>query len=306
MAIACPQTESHIALRNQLLQNALRPEPLPFKIQSEYPIVLGEKGTEFSHCLFHDDRIVAHANLWPRDLMDSLGQRVAKVGLIGNVATDESYRGQGFMKQLFQSLESKAILADLEALILWSDLSLFYQKLGFQSLSQEWHHQFDLRHRRGAGNFRLIPSDEIHLVDPTTLLAIRTSTRYTLHRSPNEFLEMLHIPNLDLCLEYGIHNEVIAYCITGKGYDMIGVIHEWGAPSIDHLVNMIRFVQESFKFPEIILLSPGTLAKSRRKQLDARATKTVKGPMGLVKLLKPSKSIELALDQCFIWGLDSI
>lgn len=114
-----------LAQRNQLLQNCLRPEPLPYPIQSEYPIVLNPDCHDYSHCLYDEDRVIAHANLWPRYLVDDKGRTVAKIGLIGNVATNDEYRGRGIMSKLLTYLESKAILADMQALVLWSDLSKF-------------------------------------------------------------------------------------------------------------------------------------------------------------------------------------
>src|SRR4051794_28539742 len=113
-----------VAARNRLLQRALRPEPAPFAIEREYPLVLGERGLGFSYCLGRGVDMVAHANLWPRTLVTGSGE--VQVGLVGNVATDERYRGQGVMRSLLLELKREAERLGLKALVLWSDLLEFY------------------------------------------------------------------------------------------------------------------------------------------------------------------------------------
>src|SRR5688572_16208941 len=106
MQVFHPVKPHEIAERNALLQKSLRPEALPFGIEREYPLVLDPAQNEYSYCLSDKDQLVAHANLWPRRFLDAQTGKYIKVGLIGNVATDEKWRGLGIMSTLFSHLKS--------------------------------------------------------------------------------------------------------------------------------------------------------------------------------------------------------
>ena len=97
-----------------------------------------------------------------------------------------------------------------------------------------------------------------------------------------------------------------SYFIIGKGYDMQGVVHEWGGWNIDSLVDGITIASGQLKYNEIRLLAPGSIKKKLRKQLDKFAFKRERLPMALCKFLTASQNPIDALSRSFIWGLDSI
>ena len=297
----------NIEKRNTLLQTSPRPDPLPYKIQSEYPIVLDPNNCEFSHCLEEDGDILAHANLWPRLLVNQQGKTIAKLGLIGNVATHEDHRGRGIMKSLFQYLESKAILANMDALILWSDLSVFYQKLGFQSLSEEFHYSFENSFRTPKGRHTILKAQDYNEALLKNLLNLRYPTPYTIERSSREFQRLLSIPSTHLIVSRSKSDEIDAYCIIGKGYDMNGVIHEWGfQKSSDTLIEMIKYALKTFEYNEILLLCPGNISTELARELKLSAKSFNSQSMCHAKILSADEGIKKALNQSFIWGLDSI
>ncbi|MFW7379367.1 MAG: GNAT family N-acetyltransferase [Oligoflexus sp.] len=303
------KSASHLQQRNRLLQQTLRPTNLPFSIQTEYPIVLDTKNNQLSHGLIIDDKLIAHANLWPRNLIDSRGHTISRVGLVGNVATHPEWQGRGLMAKLFQYLEAVAQDQGLEALILWSDLVQFYQKLGFQSLGEEWLFQFsnELGNTRTPSNISLdFPVQRsLNHEELQKLLRLRPEVPTTLERSPVEFAQLLEIPSCDLCL-LTVDGEVQAYTILGKGYDMMGVVHEWGSESADFLEVCLGHILQFHQFDKIYLLSPYYIAENWLSFYHSKAISKQKLAMALVKPLSISwKHRELA-ERGFIWGLDSI
>lgn len=314
-----PNHASHFKQRNGLLQEALRPEPLPFAIATEYPIVLGEDGASFSYCAaFTDDpknQIVAHANLWPRSLWHAASKRTIPVGLVGNVATAQGLRGQGVMTSLLDHLEERGKILGLTLLILWSDLDLFYQKLGFSSLGSEQRlllRPLDWAPRRiQEAFFQCTSAAELSEMDLVNMLNSRQALDFELERSPAEFRQLLTIPETDIFVQRGKEGRVSGYILLGKGYDMKGVIHEWGASRPADLLSGIRAVAEAKSLEQLMILMPPTLLPPWQQSLQKFAVHLEKTPMALAKgLSKASRSdvgnAEKQLESCFIWGLDSI
>lgn len=308
MIISPIKTPDQVQQRTMLLQQTMRPEKLPFPIYKEYPIVL-DKHSIYSHGLFHEDKLIAHANLWPRTLIDPHGQHITRVGLVGNVATHPEWQGKGLMKRMFAYLEQLAQEQQLSALLLWSDLVEFYQKLGFQSLGKEW--IFRLRPEKQD----LQLAQELTLEFPAKLplnrqyleklMALRPNLTLTAERSPEEFATLLTIPACDLCVVTDA-SEPIAFAIIGKGYDMMGVVHEWGSPSPEILDICIAAMARYHEFPEVYLLSPYDLDELWIHHYRSIAKKEKVLEMALIKPLATTTELMSLLDKGFIWGLDSI
>src|SRR5688572_20896533 len=100
MRLFHPVTPAARAARDRLLAAALREGGAPFPIAAEYPLVLADDAAAWSYCLGEADDVAAHANLWPRLLVDRTAGREIPIGLVGNVATDAARRGRGLMRQL--------------------------------------------------------------------------------------------------------------------------------------------------------------------------------------------------------------
>ena len=83
MEIVRPRESAEFRARDSLLEETLRSDGVPFPIASEYPLVLAEEGALYSYCLKESGDTVAHANLWPRQLINARGRPV----LSGSVRT---------------------------------------------------------------------------------------------------------------------------------------------------------------------------------------------------------------------------
>jgi GNAT superfamily N-acetyltransferase len=294
--------------RDQLLQLCLRPEPLPFPIRDEYPIVLSEEGLGFSYCKDHNNRLCSHANLWPRSVIDRQKRQKGRVGLIGNVATDPGMRGRGHMRELLSDLEDIAVRQGLSALILWSDLDSFYHKLGYESLGQELHLGFAKsdKNRPSAQSFRgqFILNGELSATERQAMLSLRPSLPLTLERSAEEFQLQMSIPWLDCFCAYR-DGELTAFLLVGKGYDMVGVIHEWGASDLTGLMALIDYAATTLPFESIMLLVPEHIDTEWTSSLVSLSESHERRPMALVKYLYQKQKRE-DYSSLFVWGLDSI
>ena len=307
MDIRHPRTNHEFKIRNNLLQNSLRPENLPFDIQSEYPIILNEASAETSYCMFDaNNNIVAHASLWKRPVINNTRDCIDHIGLIGNVATSEEFRGKGLMSQLLNYLEMQALEYQLSCLILWSDLGKFYQKLGYESLGKEQRiflrtpHSDTLATYNPAFHIDINPHLKEKELD--LLLLLRKQTDYTLNRSAKEFDRLLRIPNCDL---FTIQQDgrIVAYAIVGKGYDMMGVIHEWGYIVEEAMSYLINVIIKGLNLNQILILAP--LATN----LDFIGLEVIERqihPMAWARFLGTANSAHIYKDNLFIWGLDSI
>ncbi|HYX39877.1 MAG TPA: GNAT family N-acetyltransferase [Oligoflexus sp.] len=307
MSLYHPKEPIHFQHRNKLLQQCLRPDPLPFPIEQEYPIVLAPEGQSFSYCHDFQNQLCSHANLWPRKAINALGQDQFLIGLVGNVATDPRFRGHGHMRSLLTAVEEVALQNHMQALFLWSDLTSFYQKLGFVSVGQEYH--FHFLESRSSGKARtaarLVRMDLQGLTDDVLkqLLSLRPKVGMTLERSLAEFRRMLEIPWIDLYVAYETA-DIVAFAIQGKGYDMMGVIHEWGCTDAAFLLDLVHFVRRDKDLAQCMLLTPGELKPAWHQEILAQASAVEAVPMALMRILKEGRESELA--QLFIWGLDSI
>lgn len=295
-------------VRDQLLTLCLRPDPLPFPIRDEYPLVLSEEGKIFSYCKNQNNRLCSHANLWPRTLVDRQHREKGRIGLVGNVATDPEMQGRGHMRELLSNLEDIALKQKLSALVLWSDLDQFYHKLGYESVGQELHLGFakqDKRRPRSSsylGQFQL--NGNISAGDRQSMLKLRPVLPLTLERSDEEFRKQLTIPWLD-CFRAYRNDELVAYLLIGKGYDMVGVMHEWGAKDIGDLMSLIDYTAATLPFESLMLLVPDDLESTWKSTLLGFSESYEKHPMALIKYLNQKQKRE-DYSSLFVWGLDSI
>ena len=297
-----PTTTKLLFARDRLLQRSLREGPLPFGVAAEYPLVLAADAARWSYCLGDEaaGEVTAHANLWPRTLAGR------KIGLVGNVATDERSRGQGLMRTLLTELKGEAERLGLEALVLWSDLLEFYQKQGFESFGRELRYQFaaDVKGARPPEAAYVPLPDDTAAQVAAELLTLRQPVGQTLERTPAEFQQLLTIPALTVLGAVGDRGKLEGFALLGKGADMVGVIHEWGAPSPDHLIEAVRAAAELTGYADILLLAPGDLPADWQEALAAKAQGVTEHAVGLAWTRTPAAKAALA--SSFIWGLDSI
>ena len=302
-----PKEVGHRSALMRVLQDGLRPDGAAFPIEAEYPLVLGQGNEAFSYCLGTSEKPLAHANLWPRRLIGGTPSADLRIGLVGNVVTHEQYRGQGLARELLEGLKQEATQRGLKALVLWSDLNGFYQKCGFSSCSEElrWLIQVPpLKHDSPSPQVLLQHEPSLELC--AALLASRLSLGPTIERSAKEFQTLLRIPEVSLMTTQTTTPRAAAttFTIMGKGCDMIGVVHEWGAVDAFALVEQVRARGRRLGFSEVLLLTPARLPATWQEALHKQASQVQSHPMALAWC--HDDAARRVLDHSFIWGLDSI
>lgn len=332
-----PKGGRQIAARDSLLQNCLRSgAPSHYPIAAEYPLVLHPARTSHSLCIARkgqhpdDAGFLAHASLFMRRMSASRDDSTGTVtlGLVGNVATSTEERGKGWMRTLIAEVEARATRQGADALVLWSDLDGFYQKLGFVPGGMEMRFTMSVQ-KLDCGKVPLVWMPEGYargnVADALILRMLELrATGYTrplhqLERSVAEYRELLRIPDLALFLACpggggSVHPEKLppeaidAFFIIGKGADMQGVIHEWGARDLPVLLNAAGAVAGNAGLRELMILVPPSSGSKRLELLASVSVKRENHPMAWVKLLRQERKtpVELALNEGFIWGLDSI
>ena len=260
-----------------------------------------------SFCLLEKNEIIAHANLWPRFIHStkSLTKTTTpeRIGLVGNVATDSRQRGKGIMKSLFAALENYAINNGISALILWSDLFQFYQKLGFTSLNSELRVCFHRAKTKPSRGGQFVPISPSSLEDYETLNHLRMQLGTdTLTRTADEFRQLASIPETHFFMQ-SRRNQITGYGIIGRGYDMVGVIHEWAVGSPEDLLQLINSVFAQSELEELYLLCPPSLEGSF---ISPIGNSVFHQEHACMALCKPVNNNSVSLDDLFIWGMDSI
>ncbi len=227
---------------------------------------------------------------------------------MGNVATDPSMQGRGHMRELLSNLEEIAKRQNLDALVLWSDLDQFYHKLGYESVGQELHLGFAKEDPKRPsakafkGEFRL--NGPLEEADFERMMTLRPSVPLTLARSLEEFAKLVTIPWLD-CFRIYRDGIMVGSALIGKGYDMVGVIHEWGATDQEAMLLLIDHIASVLPFESLMLLVPDSIEVSWKSQMIKHSESYEKHSMALVKYLHKKEKRE-DYSSLFVWGLDSI
>lgn len=337
-----PTTQEDFTIRDELLTESLRADHrAPYPIALEYPLVLSKKVSERSLCLglmtnekefsktgssASTAHIAAHANLWIRTFapQNSTGFEI-KMALVGNVATRPELRGHGIMRTLMAEVEARAVSQGADVVVLWSDLSEFYQRLGFVPAGKEIRLVLAANSRQSVTNIELwrpvgYENGTLSTVLLQRLLDLRTRQHqqpfYQIERSTAEFATLLQIPDTALFVGKSNHNDsnnspddIDFFMVIGKGADMQGVIHEWGAQDPNLIVSAAQQIMATNGLADIIMLVPGSVDPKCLAVLQSYSSRSEKHTMAWIKsICNPDKKplIQYALDQGFIWGLDSI
>ena len=290
----------------RLLQDGLRPDGAPYPIETEYPLVLGAGKEAFSYCLGTQKEPVAHAHLWPRRLKGGPLNTDLLIGLVGNVVTHQQFRGQGLARELLEELKLEATQQGLSALVLWSDLHEFYQKCGFTSCGEERRWLIKVGSPANLERPSSLVQDVASIDLCDQLLACRWHEIATIQRNAQEFADLLRIPGVSLMtdLQQPAAHSVTTFTIMGKGCDMVGVVHEWGAPHALALVEQVKAQGRLHGISEVLLLTPARLPSGWYEALCQQASQSSRHPMALAWCV--DDHARQALEQSFIWGLDSI
>lgn len=303
----------------------------PYQLCDEYPLVFNESTAQLYHVELDDGADLSHVSKYLQEITsDSVllyvsQNGVMKAGLaalrrqveyregewmnaffVGSVVTHPDSRQQGLQRFLFEILAESAKQREIDALILWSNQTTFYEKLGFflGGLQGTWSTLINKPLISNPVKVELAESKDVSF-SPKWYQAF-DSKPCRVRRSFEEMQKLFQIPGMKIAYTEN------AYALFGKAEDFQGVCHEWAGPGVEAVSCIERFRSEN---PLIRVLSPGVLSGEdelkvtqmfQKESWEARLEY-----LGLIKLTSSRLSKESFDPQnlqypFFIWGCDSI
>jgi len=266
-----------------------------WSIKDEYPQVFQERNIHNIKYIEKDGLPVTHAALKP--IILKTPQILYKIGAIGSVVTNPSYRGQGLSSKVILECLNEAENQDCDIAILWTSLHDFYRRLGFESAGFEEYFTIDRTLPTESNGLRFVNSSQ---VDPEAILKLFNRHTIASLRSAEDIKKFLVIPNTQVYTAWDSQHSLKSYAIMGKGADLEGFIHEWGG-CVSDLVALLNFILTSRRKPFTLLV--GAQSINLITYLQKNRMSGQQGFLGMLKILnlpKFSKKIEkLALQMGF-------
>lgn len=219
-----------------------------------------------------------------------------KLGIVGAVATDESFRGQGLSTRLLGELENLAHLSGLNAMILWSDQVEFYAKAGYEPVGQQHIYMLETLPKPD----KLAPGTATYGWDWAQVRSLYEQHPLRMERGEQYWKALESIKSCTRVQWMDDQGKVKAYLGFDRGKDLHGIIHEWGGEA-EALRSLTWIVLHNR--PNLMWLTHPELNDPIRSLLTTPPVS--QGTLGLVKILKPGLS-KKAFDQTWFWGLDSL
>lgn len=249
-----------------------------WSIASEYPTALNLNNLHNVRMILNQEgQICASAVLKPLIVKSPL--LPIKVGAIGSVVTESSYRNKGLSTQILQDCLALAQKQDCDVAILWTNLYDFYRKLGFELAGTEVSSVIDQEFAAPAGGYKFLDNNKI---SPEALMRIYSQHTVQTHRSVEDLRKFLQIPNTRVHTAWDPSGALAAYAIEGKGADLTGYIHEWGG-NTPALMSLLSHIRKQKGAPITIILPRHSL--NLIKSLQQQGFKMHDGFLGMIKIL---------------------
>jgi predicted N-acetyltransferase YhbS len=263
-------------------------------VAAEFPLLVGDNEHERRLVIRARGRIAAHAAWRPLELCS--GERRMRAAGVGLVTTHPTWRGQGLATRVVAACLQAAAAAGCGVALLFAESRGLYARLGFAPVGRERRTRLE---RRGAADPRV---REVPRPAAARLLELLGAQPFRVERDPREQARLLAIPGTRFfALESGV--ELAAYCVLGKGRDLVGVIHEWaGAPeSVRALVESV-----AASLGPLRVLSPGwsepPVSGEHETVALAQGLALAPGPSARELL---GDATTRASFPTYVWGLDS-
>lgn len=180
-----------------------------------------------------EGNVIAHIGFCKRSLLNY------PIGMLGGIAVDEKYRGEGHFNDLMQEIISE-FKSDVAFFMLWSDQEKLYNKFGFYLCGS----QFEREQLHQIKNYKktLIQSlSPLEKEDIKDLYKNSFCKNYlSLSRTNEDWENLEKIVSSDLYIKQN-NNKISDYFFMNKGQDLHDVIFEYGTSShVADLLNEIR------------------------------------------------------------------
>lgn len=267
----------------EFLNRNLRSQ-VTWAIGNEYPTAINEQNRHNMSIITDpkSEQILSHALV--KTLIYKTPSAILRVGAIGSVVTDPSFRQHGLSKKNIQNCLSLTETQDCDIAILWTDQYDFYRKFGFELCGFEYTYQIATApySEPQNKNNKFIQGNKI---DPQAILRLYNQHTVCGTRSTEDIRKFLQIPNSNVYTLWTPQNQLIAYMVEGKGVDLQNYIHEWGG-NVNDLLDLLTHVMRSN--PKTYTFMCPAHSVNLRRQLLSFAQSENKGFLGMIKLIKPN------------------
>ena len=191
-----------------------------------------------------NNKVVSHVAICLREMVKE--EICIPVGLLGGIATDKDYRNKGIFKYLFNNV-LPLYEKNLGLLILWSDLSGFYEKFSFVLAGGT------IESGSAILNDQHIPSGfyktKMNLLSDSEFNQIQSIYKnnnekmyFTVKRDDASWSLIRQMDSIDLFIKRDTEGKITQYFCANKGFDLTNIIHEIGTEdrSDDILIKQLK------------------------------------------------------------------
>ncbi len=204
-------------------------------VGAESPLVFGQGATGGVIAVGEQSAAPRSAcSILVRDFVTPQGK--VKVGLIGSVATDPAWQGQGLATRVLVEAEAALAARGCHVALLWANDPRFYYARGYRPVGAE----VDVTLRPELAS-RLPAAPGVRALrdtDAAEVHALYRAHASRVDRRQEETRALLAIPGMStLVLER--NGAVVAFACLGRGADLKNVVHEWGG-AVDDVLVLLR------------------------------------------------------------------
>jgi len=260
-----------------------------YSVHHTWPLLYRSDGQGRFFAIFAGDRMVSHCATRKVTLITADGPR--DVVLLGSVATDPEYRGQGLAGQVLDHAVTAAT-DECDHVLLWAERPELYAHRGFVACREE---KGLLLSRLPATATEGVRPAEISDHDP--IHSLHCEKPWRVDRSPAESSGLLTTPGMTtLVLER--NGQIAAYACCGKGADLADHWHEVGGNDHDVAELLKAALHFQGQIDAVLLLPPYRANLCDALGRSVTEAFAVPGPMAY--------SPRDPLPACWIDGLDSV
>ncbi len=207
--------------------------------------------SNLQNCLFleEENKIIATAAFVIKDMIYK--NALIKVCMIGAMATRNEFQGKGHFKKLFTHIID--INQDKVGLFfLWSDQHSLYEKYEFYPSGKTVElgsNEFNEPENYKKAEFRNLSSKELNEIK--ILYSKNIEQKYfTIQRNSN-WEDVIKVTSAHLYIKKNKQNEIIAYFLCHKGFDLSNIIHEFAGNNLSEELSYLKkfklWLPENFK-----------------------------------------------------------
>ncbi|MEQ1894261.1 MAG: GNAT family N-acetyltransferase [Planctomycetota bacterium] len=266
------------------------------ELAREYPLVFDARFGGRTLELVRDGAVRSACAVLAREF--HVAGRTLRAGLIGSVATDPAWRGQGLASELLAEAERALRAQGCLFALLWAEHPDFYLTRGYAPFAGE--DDYLLVNElipllpEASGVRAFAPSDVPFLR--------RLHARHAAHveRSEAEFAALLAIPGMRVLVREraaapGHPPLPVAYACLGRGRDLPDTIHDWAGETEDVLALVRAHLEQRFAPGEtgaLFLMAPPQASELGYRLLALGAV-VRRGILGLGKILDTTAAARL-------------